>query len=174
MLTFFRLTTHLPHHAYLIPYPPTLGYCIWNVTERPAMAGGIAQIAVSVSSNIAYRWKLCSAVASPKMLPYYLQTATFLPAWNMPDVYFRNVRRFDLNVNTTCDQYVYAVKSRRVQCCQLLTPEFPSIRLWFRYDTFQHTPQWLYRGRDMACPNLSRFQVSFGTNFSFSRRKTIE
>ena len=51
-------------------------------------------------------------------------------------IVFRNDRRFELTVNTTFGEYVYAVELGAARLGQLLPPEFPTIRLWFRYDSF--------------------------------------
>jgi len=102
------------------------------------MAGGIAQIAKGASSQFALSLKAisdcrqsenCSSIICKRQSPSLRDLCS--------NVYFRIVRRFELTVNTTFDQCAYAVKSERVYYSQLLPPEYPSIRLWFRYDTFQ-------------------------------------
>jgi hypothetical protein len=42
--------------------------------------------------------------------------------------------RFELTVEKTHQQYVYAARSNRVLQINLLPPEAPNVRLWFRYD----------------------------------------
>ena len=53
------------------------------------------------------------------------------------DIYFRNMQNFELTAFKTFEQYVSAVNSERVHFEQLLPPEFSSIRIWFRYDSFE-------------------------------------
>lgn len=69
-------------------------------------------------------------------------------------VVFHDVARFELTVNTTFDQYVYAVKSNRVPLLKLLPPKYPFIRLWFRFDSFQHK---LHRD----CPVVGPWHAEF-------------
>jgi len=66
-----------------------------------------------------------------------------------------------VTVNPSFDQYVYAVKSKRVHFSQLLPPEYPSIRLWFRYDNFQHK---LHR----HCPGKGSWHAQFARDFMFA------
>jgi hypothetical protein len=44
-----------------------------------------------------------------------------------------DLSRFQLTPHTTYDAYVYAVNSNRVESLQLLPPEFPCIRVFFKY-----------------------------------------
>ena len=53
------------------------------------------------------------------------------------DIYFRNIQNFELTVFTTFEQYVSAVNSEQVHFEQLLPPEFPLIRIRFRYESFE-------------------------------------
>ena len=53
------------------------------------------------------------------------------------DAYFRDIRHFEWNVNTTFDQYVYAINSDLVHIEQLHPPGLQSIQVCFKYDTFQ-------------------------------------
>jgi hypothetical protein len=53
------------------------------------------------------------------------------------DIYFRNIQNFELTVLTTFEQYVSAVNSEQVHFEQLLPPEFPLIRIRFRYESFE-------------------------------------
>ena len=78
-------------------------------------------------------------------------------------MFFRNVH-FELTVNTTFDQYVYVVNSGLVHYIQL-PPEFPSIQLWFRYDTFQNK---LHRDR----PGKSSWHGRNSRDFELSSEAT--
>ena len=52
------------------------------------------------------------------------------------DVYTRMVRNlpgFELMSNTTYEQFVYAVESEETDIRNMLPPEFPEMRLWFRF-----------------------------------------
>ena len=46
-----------------------------------------------------------------------------------------NLTDFELNCDTTYEQYTYAVDSIEVDMKNLLPPEFPEVRIWFRYNT---------------------------------------
>jgi hypothetical protein len=77
------------------------------------MAGGIAQIMTSASSNIDYTWNLSPTAASLKTAAVLFADGNLPPSHRdiCSNVYFRNVWRFELTVNTTFYQYVCAVKS---------------------------------------------------------------
>jgi hypothetical protein len=47
--------------------------------------------------------------------------------------YVFNVEHFELTVDTTYDQYVYAVRTNRVSSLKLLLPEYPIIRDFFLF-----------------------------------------
>jgi hypothetical protein len=49
-----------------------------------------------------------------------------------------DLERFELNCFTTYAQYRYAVQSGRVDDLRLLPPEFPFIRIWCRFHTFEN------------------------------------
>ena len=42
--------------------------------------------------------------------------------------------QFELTPDTTYEQYVYANESKEMDLDNLLPPEFPEVRIWFRYD----------------------------------------
>ena len=45
-----------------------------------------------------------------------------------------NLVRFELTPDTSYEKYVYANESKQVDPDNLLPPEFPQVRIWFRYD----------------------------------------
>jgi len=47
-----------------------------------------------------------------------------------------NVERFELTSQTTYDEYMYmyAVRSGLPNLTDLLPPEYPAVRIWYRYD----------------------------------------
>ena len=46
----------------------------------------------------------------------------------------KNLVGFELTPDTTYEQYVYANESKQVDPDNLLPPEFPEVRIWFRYE----------------------------------------
>jgi hypothetical protein len=62
--------------------------------------------------------------------------------------------RFQLDVSTTHDRYVYAVRSNRVPQVNLLPPEAPLISVWFCYDI--DSPFRFHRDCQGAGPWISR------------------
>ena len=52
--------------------------------------------------------------------------------------YILDLERFELTCYTTYSQYQYAVQSGRVDDLRLLPPEFPFIRVMFRFHTFEN------------------------------------
>ena len=51
-----------------------------------------------------------------------------------------NLTHFELTPDTAYEQYVYANESKEMDLDNLLPPEFPEVRIWFRYDhpDFEH------------------------------------
>ena len=78
-------------------------------------------------------------------------------------VLFRHVytirHSFHLGPNTTFNEYVYAVRSRRVNWERLLPPEFPNIRIRCASDT-GHT-----RYHHVTCPGHGVWNVVMMTRF---------
>jgi hypothetical protein len=70
-----------------------------------------------------------------------------------------NLEQFELTVDTTFQQYVFAVKSGRANFWNLLPPEFPSIRIWFRFDSYPHKLH-----RDF--PGIGAWHAELNYNFS--------
>jgi len=54
------------------------------------------------------------------------------------DAYFRDIRDFDFNVNTTFNQYVNAVDSDLVHTNQVRPPGRQTIQVNFKFDNFQN------------------------------------
>ena len=51
-------------------------------------------------------------------------------------IFFRKDSTFQLTPYTTFKDYVHAVELGSAHVFQFLPPEFPKVRLWFRYDSF--------------------------------------
>jgi hypothetical protein len=69
------------------------------------------------------------------------------------------LRYFRFTANTTYQEYVRAAVSCCVEPERLLPPEYPSIRIWFRFDTFSHKFH-----RD--CPGRGTWHTEMGKRYS--------
>ena len=68
---------------------------------------------------------------------------------------------FELTPDTTYEQYVYTNESLEVEVYNLLPPEFPDVRIWFRY----HHPVFEQKfHRD--CPGAGAWHVEIYHSFS--------
>ena len=65
----------------------------------------------------------------PSSTPFTLWFGVILIYQNGP-----NLTHFQLTSNTTYEQYVYAIESIEADIHTLLPPEFPELRIWFRYN----------------------------------------
>ena len=83
---------------------------------------------------------------------YYMQTTTSSLRDLSSDAYFRDIRDFDFNVNTTFNQYVNAVDSDLVHIEQTRPPDGKTIRVNFKFDNFQKKfhLNFLGKGHDMV------------------------
>ena len=71
----------------------------------------------------------CSCDTCIRQPPFLLASAT-----RIIFKYVFQIERFQLTAYTTYDQYVYAVKSKRVSTRKLLPPEYPVFRVKFYFD----------------------------------------
>ena len=69
-------------------------------------------------------------------------------------IVFRNERFFELTTNTTFEEYVYAVELGAARLGQLLPPEYPKIRLLFRYDSFDREFHLIVPGKGHGMPKF--------------------
>ena len=66
---------------------------------------------------------------------------------------------FQLTPYTTFEEYVYAVELGAALIFRFLPPEFPQIRLWFRYDSFD-------RKFNRDCPGEGSWHAQISREFS--------
>ena len=69
---------------------------------------------------------------------------------------------FELTVDVTYQQYVYAARSGRVLTRKLLPPEYLIIRLWFRY---QHD---FHHKLHHSCPGIGSWHGELGCKYDFT------
>jgi hypothetical protein len=74
--------------------------------------------------------------------------------------YVFNIERFELTADTTYDQYVYAVRSNRVNSSKLLPPEYPVIRVFFFFSG--RLPQ---RQHHYHCPGRGSWKGEYQHKF---------
>jgi len=72
-----------------------------------------------------------------------------------------NLTDFELNCDTTYEQYTYAVGSLEVEMENLLTPEFPEVRIWYR-----HNPPHYGRKYHRGCPGAGDWHSETCHTFS--------
>ena len=58
----------------------------------------------------------------------------FVSALHIYTKLVKNLVRFELSPDTIYEQYVYAKESKQANPDNLLPPEFPEVRIWFRYE----------------------------------------
>jgi hypothetical protein len=73
--------------------------------------------------------------ACPCRISVRQPTTLFDSALHVYSKMVHSLETFDLTPDTTYDQFVYASTSTRVRHIQLLPPEFPYIRISFRFDS---------------------------------------
>ena len=77
-------------------------------------------------------------------------------------IFFRHVygisHQFQLTAHKTYNEYVYAVRSVRVDEERLLPPEFPLIKLWFSFNIFQYKYH-------LECPGAGACPTKMTTQF---------
>ena len=73
----------------------------------------------------------------------------------------QNLHHFELTPDTTYQQFVYASKSNRVNFYKLLPPEYPDVRIWFRFrNNIEHK---LHHD----CPSVGSWEGELSHLFSY-------
>ena len=136
--------------SFLLKHFLNLSCYVSSITEETATVGRIWEIVTIASRNILILYVHLPIAAYPTSAPALFLHGNLSPCF-IPLRTFKyplHVERFELTADITYQQYVYAVRSDGVLIQNLLPPEYPSIRLWFRYQrNFEHK---LHRD----CPGL--------------------
>jgi hypothetical protein len=97
---------------------------------------------------------LCTCNGCRRQPPTFLASAA-----NVVFKFVFNLERFELTADTELDLYAYAANSNRMGALNLRPPEYPKMRVWFRFHTSS------YHRMHYGCPGRGRWNAIQETVF---------